>query len=488
MKVRIALYTLLCCLPLVCLGKVGEALRSPSIVVSDTIKKKPKKSRHQLPDTVSVSYENGKFNGPGNLSGNDLRELARQQRGGFLARWRQRRQLKRGEPDMDAQRQRKVDSALTAAAGASSFTRQLKPRTQFPGAQIHSDKRIKELYDSAGVNGTDTLLALMKLKKPISEDDLMQRINSSVGGHGNSAGDLSKVRLQEEALRELTPLTGRSLKPDFQQAFDSLTGKMILPASLDSMAFPDSVTTLRGAKIIAYKDTRELDSLKEVYGKRDSVVFMSRAKSDSIKISWLHAVQLKQKKLEVAVSTGSDSLRNINHAIHKNALREKVITDKLSELPIPVKSPVFHRFYFEGLVSLNKTALQDEIRLSPGVGFMVTDAFSVGGGLNILISRQQKQLRLLTGYRMFAKYQFLKQKAYLQVEDLVEPARKIGEGNRALSRHSILAGGGYVLAIGSSLGLNGAILYRINNNQYSDGYASPWVFRIGISSIRSKQK
>jgi hypothetical protein len=490
-------YAVLFCLPLVCQGR-GAGLHDRFIqipAVSDTIKKKQKKGSEPLPDTIRVTYENGQLTSPNKLSRQQLKDLSRQSASGIRSKWRERRRAENGPESGQVtafdKKQRKADSLIAMAENTSSFTRQLKPRTQFPGARIHSDKRIKEMYDSAGVDKMDTLLALAKSKKPVSENELLDKINSSMGmkDYKDPSSDLSKVRLRDEALQELTPLTGRSLKPDYRQAADSLLNKALGHTPLDSMSIPDSVTQVKGAKIISYKNPNELDSLKKIYTGKDSVVYMPKAKADSIKIAWLHAVQLKQEKLRALVSGNrADSLNNLATRLRKNSLNEKVVSDKLSEVPIPVKHGIFHRFYFEGLVSFNKTSLQDEVRLSPGLGFLITDDFSVGGGLNVLIARREKQTDVLTGYRVFTKYQFLKQRAYVQVEDWVEPSRRMGEGNKPLSRHSILAGAGYVLALGNSIGINGGILYRVNNEHYSGGLASPWVFRIGISSIRSKHK
>lgn len=491
MKFRIALCALLYCLPVFCIGKSWSNLSDPSAMMSDTIKKKTRKSRHELPDTVSVSYDNGKFSGPSNLSRGDLTQLGRKESSGLLGKWRERRRAKKqGKANGDKEKVSGADSLLDVGQNASTFVRQLKPRTQFSGARINSDKKIKELYDSAGFNGKDTLLALARIRKPVSEDELLAHINSSVrvNNLSNPGENLSKMKLKDEALRELSPLSGRSIRPDVKQAGDTLLGKIFEYANIDSAAIPDSVSRLRGAKIVPFRSLKELDSLKSVHNGSDSVVYLSKAKADSIKIAWLHAVQLKQKRFHDRVYLTNDSLTNLRTHLHKHSLNERAVFGKLSEIPIPTKNGFFDRFYFEGMVSFNRTSIQDEIRLSPGIGFLITSDFSIGAGLNVLIARKERQINVLTGYRLFSKYQFFKQRAYVQIEDWVDPARRTGEGNKPLSQHSILAGGGYVLAIGKSLGINGAIFYRLNNERYSDGLASPWVFRIGISSIRSKHK
>jgi hypothetical protein len=100
------------------------------------------------------------------------------------------------------------------------------------------------------------------------------------------------------------------------------------------------------------------------------------------------------------------------------------------------------------------------------------------------LRKEGEKISLATGYRSFIKYELFKQRAYVQAEDWIDPARANPEKSVG-TRHSILIGAGYILPIGKKLGINGALLYRINNNDYNEGASSPWVIRIGISSIGS---
>jgi hypothetical protein len=45
-------------------------------------------------------------------------------------------------------------------------------------------------------------------------------------------------------------------------------------------------------------------------------------------------------------------------------------------------------------------------------------------------------------------------------------------------------GGGGVLPLGKKLGINLAIFYRVNQKDVQPG-GNPWVFRIGLSSIKN---
>lgn len=79
----------------------------------------------------------------------------------------------------------------------------------------------------------------------------------------------------------------------------------------------------------------------------------------------------------------------------------------------------------------------------------------------------------------------MRQRAYFQVEDVVDPvAANLEFINN--TRHSILAGGGYLLAVSRVLAVNFCLLYRVNQMEYSGGKMSPWVIRIGLSSRNSK--
>jgi hypothetical protein len=141
------------------------------------------------------------------------------------------------------------------------------------------------------------------------------------------------------------------------------------------------------------------------------------------------------------------------------------------------------------VISFSDTKDFQSIQVSPGLGYRVKENFSIGLGPTLLLSRQNEKWNVSLGYRAFAKYEIFHQRAYLQTEYLQDPGQVNSEYFRQ-SKHSILAGAGYLLPLSKKLAINICLLYRVNNTAYSQGVQSPWVFRLGLSTIKpdAKQK
>jgi hypothetical protein len=139
--------------------------------------------------------------------------------------------------------------SVSGLAGAGLLNEKL----QFGNAKtIYSEKFVKKMRDSLGLEKADSLyrLAAPLMKKNISEHDLVGALNSSIAGktkigdthfnpgsdsipstefnkftgmtdHLNSA-DLSKIKLPDSIVSELTPLRSRVLDNKYLKAVDSL--------------------------------------------------------------------------------------------------------------------------------------------------------------------------------------------------------------------------------------------------------------------------
>src|SRR5690606_12570100 len=151
------------------------------------------------------------------------------------------------------------------------------------------------------------------------------------------------------------------------------------------------------------------------------------------------------------------------------------------------RKPAFwDRIYFEGLLSFNSVRERNEIQAAPSLGIKLARNFSIGFGPNILLREEDRKVQLTAGYRSFAKYEVFNQRAYLQVEDIVDP-RQVSLESEGSTRHSILAGGGVLVPVSKVLAINMMLLYRVNNEEYSSGIQSPFTFRVGISTLSNRK-
>ena len=182
-----------------------------------------------------------------------------------------------------------------------------------------------------------------------------------------------------------------------------------------------------------------------------------------------------------------DSVRQLNMEREKLKLNEKEIGEHVKSALVKEKPSFWDRTYCEGVVSFLKERDANVFQASPSMGFRVVGNLSVGLGPNILIKEVNKKWTATLGYRSFLKYEVYKQRGYLQVEDVVDP-RQVDAELVKYAKHSVFAGGGYLVPVSKVLALNLCVLYRVNNKQYSGGQASPWNIRLGISSIGGKKK
>jgi hypothetical protein len=216
------------------------------------------------------------------------------------------------------------------------------------------------------------------------------------------------------------------------------------------------------------------------------------------KLPALSGGQLKSKYLQLKSKylSGLDSMRNLNMRKDGLKLAEEKL-DKNSKIArIKKRFGLLNKTYFEGVLGFLNGSINGKMTLlqaSPALGFKLTNHFSLGAGPNFLLQEEKRKISAILGMRTFAKMEFLHQRAYSQVEDMINFPR-VDKGSveqrKVNVQHTILAGGGYLIPITKKTILNISILYRmtqIENAQTVGGETSPWIFRVGFSSTMGKK-
>jgi hypothetical protein len=310
----------------------------------------------------------------------------------------------------------------------------LKDKVEFDNLQqqllgskkIYSDKYIKRVYDSLGLEKGDSIFkvasALVKTETP--KEELLNKLNSSRSGK-----EMKGVGLDSK---------NESLKMDDADKLNGLQDQ-ISSKDISQLKLPDSLLAglapLRGRKLDS-KYLPVIDSMKDV------------------------VLKAKNRSLDE---------RQITEEVKRSVMKKKPrFTDKI---------------YFEGILGLVNDSTFKILEISPSLGYHFTKSISVGLGPNLLLQLQEKKLSMLVGFRSYVKAEIWKQRMYLQIEDNVSPQPKINNESLRAKRHAVLAGGGGLLPITKKLALNLAVLYQINKDITNPG-RSPWVIRVGISSIK----
>jgi hypothetical protein len=385
-----------------------------------SLKKNIKQVVPPKPDSVGISYENGKWNLPNRPStgASPVQGPQTQPLNDALKNVR--------KPEVQAP----MSKEKLERRGADSLSRwadrkdemQDKAKQRIPAAQyVPSRKAIKKLYDSLGISRLDSIRAMAVQKKEVQPDELAQALKLSFPS--------TPGFLKQESTNplDLAKQEGMPQTPDLSKLSLSPQSMLELPAMPGFQLPTDSIPML-------------------------------------------------------------DSLRKLNLARQRMTLNEREIAENIKSSLLQKKPRFWDRTYLEGILSFTKEQDINLIQASPALGYRFTDAFSIGVGPSLLVQVKEKKVDAVLGYRSFAKYQFLvfRQVAYLHVEDLVDP-RSLSSEDLKGTKHSILAGGGFVAPVSPVLGINLCVLYRVNNQNYAGGDMSPWVIRIGISSIKPKK-
>jgi len=183
-----------------------------------------------------------------------------------------------------------------------------------------------------------------------------------------------------------------------------------------------------------------------------------------------------------------DSVRKVNLRESDLMLDEKKASAEQVIARVRQRPDFFDRSYLEGVIGFSGNSFK-VFQIAPAFGYHFTDNLSLGLGPNIMVDARGKNAYTTFGVKTFMKGEFLKRQAYVQVEDIMDNASPAGSAERKniLQQHRVLAGGGYLLTLSAPVTLNFAILYQLTDNKNKMSEFSPWVFRVGISSVKLKK-
>lgn len=283
--------------------------------------------------------------------------------------------------------------------------------------KILSQKSLKRLYDSLGISRLDSAMALMGNRKEVSKEEMLDALNQTMSGLPAAP----PLGVPDEQIDEIKEMQSKFEKPDFDAIKLNKDDLMALSAS-------------RGFKL------PEFDSLMQ------------------------------------------DSLRKVNLKIAKLKLNESEVTEEIKSAIATEKVGFWGSTYFDGVISYLKDGSADVVQVSPAIGVRVNNQLSFGLGPTVHASAIEKVWSTSFGYRTFAKYEFLYQRAYFQIEDSGLIAKGESEYLKQTG-HRIFAGGGALVPLSKKISLNICVLYTVNQN-YSDQSGSPWVIRLGLSSFK----
>jgi len=181
-----------------------------------------------------------------------------------------------------------------------------------------------------------------------------------------------------------------------------------------------------------------------------------------------------------------DSFRHLHLKAQRLRLDTVPVKANVSMIKFREKQSFWQKTYRELLMGVSPRDFKT-FQFAPAFACNVIDPVSAGIGPSLLFRQEdtnenKKSYRLQWGLRTFVKAQFLKQHVYGQLEDHWRPALRGSTGNG----HSVLAGGGYLLGLSSKVALNVAMFYKLYSGPASRTDASPFVIRLGISSIQLK--
>jgi hypothetical protein len=296
--------------------------------------------------------------------------------------------------------------------------------------QVYSKKYIQKMYDSLGITKADSLLqlgsSLAKTKTP--KEELLSRINSPLKDKSGVPGvgyDEKNQALKSDDADKLQGMPDQFAKSDLS--------KMQLPPELLSELAP-----------------------------------------------------LKGQLMDSKYVSSIDSMRQVALKARGYVMDDKQLTEELKKSSLNKKPSFLDKTYFEMVLGFMQDSSFTVVQVAPAWAHHFKNRFSVGGGPNMSVKYIEKKFEGALGFRTFVKADVWKQRAYLQVEDNVAPVKVNIEAVRTTA-HSFLVGGGALLPISKKFAINLAVFYRVNQEQVRPG-GSPWVVRVGLSSMKKVGK
>jgi hypothetical protein len=175
-----------------------------------------------------------------------------------------------------------------------------------------------------------------------------------------------------------------------------------------------------------------------------------------------------------------DSLRSIKLKEQGMTLDERELSEQGKEIVLKKKPKFWDKTYGDIILGVLRNENTTIMQVSPSLGYHILPLFSIGLGPMISVQKQDSVYNTKVGLRSFAKVELFKQRAYIQAEYQLSPYQiqykdiKINNGN-------VLLGCGIVKKVYGHIAINAALLYKVYNN---DSVTSPWVFRLGLSTVK----
>ncbi len=179
-----------------------------------------------------------------------------------------------------------------------------------------------------------------------------------------------------------------------------------------------------------------------------------------------------------------DSIRSKKLSDQRLKLQEKKLNDRATEAVFKKKPSFLDKTYFDGVIGVVGNENATIVQIAPALGYHFLPNVSIGVGPMLSLQRQGNIFNSTIGIRSFVKVELFKQRGYLQVEHQVRPYI-VDTKNLTPERGNILVGGGVIKKLYNKLAINVSLMYRIDETQISG--SSPWVFRLGISTIGSEK-
>jgi hypothetical protein len=299
------------------------------------------------------------------------------------------------------------------------------------GASFVEKNQLKRVYSEKFLHDfNDSLKALISLdlsspplKKELSEDDLVHLVNQKFPSYSN------------------------------------------IPSS---PAGEGIASSMEGSLKAPLQKRQQIDNLSNYKLPTDKLLALSPLPGSGVKSKYLDRL---------------DSLRKVNLQQEKLRLEERTLSDKSKVTVFKEKPTIRQRSYFEGVISIMSGKQVTLYQASPAMGLHFTDYFSIGGGPSIQLQSEGKDLYGTVGLRVFSKVEFFQRQFYLQLEDAMNPYRSNREKIQ-LDSHNVMIGGGVLLSVRAPFTLNFSVLYKLNEGKVNVSDVAPFVFRIGISSVK----
>jgi hypothetical protein len=340
------------------------------------------------------------------------------------------------------------------------------------------EKSIPNINDLEKPNADDKSLESKGVKKLITTTKRVA--GTDARGALDAVADLANVKtiLSERQLNKLRDSLGL-------KKFDSIYNKATLLATKKEVSKEDLLQTLNQSMAEKIKQPA-IDESKVMNASKQEVVDQFNGMDlKSIKLSPEVLQQLPPLSGNLVDSKFMkllDSLRNRKLSDQQLKLKERELGKNATEAVFKKRPTFLDKAYFDGVIGVVGNENATILQIAPSLGYHFLPLFSLGIGPMLSLQKQDGDFNSTIGIRSFAKVELFKQRGYLQVEHQISPY-KVDSKNFTPANGNFFVGGGVVRKLYNKIAINLSLLYRINEVEIAG--ASPWVFRIGISTVDS---